>query len=117
MKESYFQTKIVKRLEAKKAIVLKYNASALSKTGVSDLIVCLDGLYFAIEVKKSEKDAPTELQKHFIKKINQSGGVACVLRPEKFTKFCFLVDVFLLDKRQERVNEFRKTIIEKIGIE
>ena len=44
--------------------------------GVSDMIICISGIFLAIELKVPGKE-PSQLQADFIKKIISKGGIAC----------------------------------------
>lgn len=52
--------------------------------GIPDLIICLRGLFIAIELKKDEKSKPTELQKHILGLIEKAQGLAFVATPENW---------------------------------
>lgn len=56
------------------------------KSGIPDLIACVNGVFIGIEVKASNGRA-SELQKLNVRRINQSGGVGVVLYPEGFEQF------------------------------
>lgn len=58
------------------------------KSGVPDIVGCLDGRFIAIECKANEGN-PTALQERELERINDAGGVAIVVRD---------TDVDLLDK-------------------
>lgn len=59
--------------------VFKYHGTNFTSRGVPDLICCYQGKFIAIELK-SGKDKLTELQKHNLDLIQQSGGVAFTAR-------------------------------------
>lgn len=56
------------------------------KSGIPDIVCCVNGFMVAIEVKASNGRA-SELQKLNTKRINQSGGIAVILYPEGFDIF------------------------------
>lgn len=56
------------------------------KSGIPDILACVNGLFMAIEVKASN-GTPSELQKLNISRINKSGGVGVFLYPEGFETF------------------------------
>lgn len=85
-RESTFQTKIIKYLESQGAYVLKYNASGISKTGVPDLIACVNGVFVAIEVK-APNGVVSKLQEYNLKQIHNAGGVGLILYPKGFDEF------------------------------
>lgn len=56
------------------------------KSGIPDILCCVNGITIAVEVKASN-GRPSELQKLNVKRINKSGGVALFLYPEGFEQF------------------------------
>lgn len=56
-----------------------------SKSGIPDIIACVNGHFVAIEVKGPSGHA-SELQKRNIKLIKDSKGYACVVYPKDFEK-------------------------------
>lgn len=60
------------------------------KSGIPDILCCVNGIMIAIEVKASN-GRPSELQKLNVKRINKSGGIALFLYPEGFEQFKNLI--------------------------
>nr|DAY93562.1 MAG TPA: Nuclease [Caudoviricetes sp.] len=56
------------------------------KSGIPDLICCVNGVTVAVEIKASN-GRPSELQKLNVSRINHSGGVGVFLYPEGFEQF------------------------------
>ena len=56
------------------------------KSGIPDILACVNGVMVAVEVKASN-GRPSELQKLNISRINQSGGIGVILYPEGFEQF------------------------------
>ena len=56
------------------------------KSGIPDILCCVNGFMVAVEVKASNGRA-SELQKLNVRRINKSGGVALFLYPEGFEEF------------------------------
>ena len=56
-----------------------------SKSGIPDIIACVDGHFVAIEVKGPSGHA-SELQKRNVRLIQESKGYACVVYPKDFEK-------------------------------
>lgn len=56
------------------------------KSGIPDLLACVNGIMVAIEIKGS-RGTPSELQKLNISRINKSGGIGLFLYPEGFEQF------------------------------
>jgi len=75
--EKEIQKEIIDYLEDKGMYVIKIVRA--NKSGVSDLAVCYDGKFIAIEVKaEGKKQNTTHLQKHHQYLVTQSGGKAFV---------------------------------------
>ena len=74
MNEQGVQSKIIKKLEARGAYVVKIIQA--NKAGVSDILACYEGKFYAIEVKRPIKPSPvSKLQKYHLEKVRQAGGV------------------------------------------
>lgn len=56
------------------------------KSGIPDILCCVNGVTVAVEVKASNGRA-SELQKLNISRINKSGGIGVILYPEGFEHF------------------------------
>lgn len=92
--EKRFEQKIRKYLDSLGAWSVKYHGNAMSANGTPDLLVCLNGVFMAIEVKATH-GRPSELQKYKINQINDAGGVAMVLWPEGFDTFRMICEEVL----------------------
>lgn len=79
--ETIFKEKFRKKLELIPASWW-VKVSLPSILGIPDLIGCINGKFIAIELKKSEKEAPSEIQKYHLKVISDCGGYACVAYPK-----------------------------------
>lgn len=88
--EKTFENKIKSYLQTRGAWFIKYWAgAAFTKSGVPDILACVNGYFVGIEVK-AQNGRPSELQLHNIRAIKDAGGFAFVLYPsayEQFTKF------------------------------
>lgn len=60
------------------------------KSGIPDILCCVNGIMIAVEIKASN-GRPSELQKLNVKRINKSGGIALFLYPEGFEQFKNLI--------------------------
>ncbi len=56
------------------------------KSGIPDLIICVNGIFISCEVK-GDDGRPSELQKKNTAAINQSNGIGVVLYPDGFEQF------------------------------
>ena len=77
MSEAQIQNKIIKYLNGIGAYTVK--TISTNRSGTPDVICCLEGKFIALEVK-TQKGRVSELQKHHIEQINNSGGLAAVVR-------------------------------------
>lgn len=85
--EKNFENKVKEYLEESGAWHIKYWGGAkYTKSGIPDILVCLNGCFLAIETK-APTGKPTPLQLHSIKKIREAGGIAIVLYPEQWDMF------------------------------
>ena len=76
--EQVIQKKIITMLEK------EYNAYVVkvvnaTRGGVPDLLVCIEGTFLAIEVKRPEsKNNVSKLQEYNLQKVESCGGIAMV---------------------------------------
>lgn len=56
----------------------------LSKRGILDVIMCVNGLFVAIELKKDMKENPDSLQRWNMQKIGAAGGISILAYPENW---------------------------------
>lgn len=63
----------------------KYWAGPYSKSGIPDIIACVNGHFVGIEVKAPNGHA-SELQKRNIKLIHDAKGYASIVYPKDFEK-------------------------------
>lgn len=56
------------------------------KSGIPDLVCCVNGIAMAVEVK-AERGKKSELQKLNVSRINRSGGIGVFLYPSGFEQF------------------------------
>ena len=84
--EKQFENEIKKYLESlPNTYYFKYWAGPYSKSGIPDIIACVNGMFVAIEVK-AENGHPSELQKRNIRLIQESNGYACIVYPKDFER-------------------------------
>lgn len=73
--EGYEKDDICKYLDSIGAWYFKPMMSGFGKSGVPDIIVCLNGKFFSIEVKREGKN-PTPVQTRRMEEIIKAGGIA-----------------------------------------
>lgn len=78
--ETLLTEKIMKYLKSEGAWVVKYPGSAFGTTGTPDILGCLRGRFFAVEVKLPypSKHPVSKAQAYHIRKIREAGGIAGV---------------------------------------
>lgn len=100
--EKTFENKIKKFIDKQGGYEVKFFANAFTKTGVPDVLACVNGKFIGIEVKASN-GKPSALQIHNLKEIDSAGGYAILLYPENYSTFkdmvCFLEEGEEFDAR------------------
>lgn len=89
--EKLFETKIKNYLKEQGAYFVKYFANRNTRSGVPDVLCCLNGFFLAIEVKAAN-GKPSYLQKEHCDQINRACGCAVILYPDQFDEFKGLVE-------------------------
>ena len=80
--ESWYQANIMKEIKKRAAaehmqiVIWKAAQGPYSRRGVSDIIALIGGVMLAIEVKRPLFGEPSDLQRAFVRDVNQCGGVA-----------------------------------------
>ena len=96
--EKVFENKIKKYLKDHGAYFLKYWAGAqFTKSGVPDILVCVNGYFVGIEVK-AQNGKPSELQLYNIRQIRKAGGFAYVVYPSGWERLKDVLDGLLIEK-------------------
>ena len=65
---------------------LKVWGGGYQKSGIPDLIICMNGFFMSVELKAPNGHA-SELQKMNTARINQSNGIGIILFPDGFEQF------------------------------
>lgn len=78
--EKYIENQIKKWLDEHNHWYFKVHGGAFQKSGVPDIIACINGRFVAIEVKRAKGGILSKLQEIQIKKIQDSQGIAGVAR-------------------------------------
>ena len=90
--EKNFENKIKKYLESRGCWLVKYFANRMTKSGVPDILACVNGRFVGIEVKATNGH-PSDLQLWNRDKIREAGGFAIIIYPEQFEDFKVLIDL------------------------
>lgn len=88
--EKNFENKIKKFLKDNNCWYVKFFANRMTKSGIPDILACVNGHFVAIEVK-AQNGKPSDLQLYNVKKIREAGGVAIILYPDGFDEFKKLI--------------------------
>lgn len=88
--EKNFENKIKKFLKDNNCWYVKFFANRMTKSGVPDILACVNGYFVGIEVK-AKNGMPSELQYWNRNKIRESGGISIILYPEQFEEFKTLI--------------------------
>jgi hypothetical protein len=65
---------------------LKVWGGGMQKSGIPDLLLCVNGLFLAVELK-GDTGTLSELQRMNTARINQSNGIGIILYPNGFEDF------------------------------
>ena len=91
--EKSFEIKVKKYLQSfgKQIWHFKVWGGGYQRSGIPDLIACVNGIFVAIELK-SDSGKASELQKYNIKLINKSNGLGIILYPTGFESFKKIIE-------------------------
>lgn len=107
--EKKFENKIKRYLKDHNCWYVKYFANRMTKSGVPDILACINGYFVAIEVKASEGH-PSDLQIWNRDQIRKSGGIAIILYPEQWEDFRLLIaDLINRPNQIETIKAEQKT--------
>lgn len=105
--EKNFETKVKKYIESVGGWQVKFFANRMTKTGIPDILACIDGHFVAVEVK-AQNGTPSDLQLYHCAKIRKSGGFAFILYPSGFTKFKSFVEGLKIEKYNKEMEMILK---------
>lgn len=89
--EKTFENKVKKFLDAEGCYYVKYwGGGYFTRSGVPDLLVCVNGHFLGIELK-AQTGKPSRLQLLNIEQIKKAGGRAIKLYPDDFEMFKNLI--------------------------
>ena len=84
--EKNFENKVKAYLRTRNAYFVKFFANAFTRSGVPDILACVNGYFVGIEVK-AQNGKPSDLQLHNVRQIRAAGGFAFVLYPSAYEHF------------------------------
>ena len=79
LSETRLKNKVVQFIRKNYPDAWVYKASDRFTSGIPDLIICKEGLFYAIELKVGSNKA-TPIQGYVMRQIRVAGGRACVCR-------------------------------------
>ena len=82
MAEKDFQRQILKELKKRHNDDFIYKTSDRYVSGIPDILMCINGIFVALELKW-QAGTTKKLQLYNLRKIQKSGGYACILRKSK----------------------------------
>lgn len=106
--EKTFENKIKRMLKENGAYFVKFFANSYTKSGVPDILACVNGYFVGIEVK-AENGHPSELQLYNVQKIRESGGFAFIIYPSGYDD----LTKFIEDLRHETFDREMPVILKK----
>lgn len=77
--ERALQNKVLRFLESLENCYV-FKVVQANRAGVPDVIACLNGKFFAFELKRDCKEKTTKIQNFHLSKIKKAGGKAFVIR-------------------------------------
>lgn len=86
MRESEFQTKVIRYLRSLGAYVLNVPGGSQIPKGTPDLLVCYKGRFIALELK-TDTGTVMPLQEDTLETIRRADGYTRVLRPKDWEHF------------------------------
>ncbi len=89
--EKNFENKIKQHLKNEGCWYVKYFANRMTRTGVPDILACVNGYFVAIEVK-ADKGKPSELQLWNREQIRKANGIAIVAYPNQWEELKLLIE-------------------------
>jgi len=97
MTETQFKQKVKIFLKKHNIYNIPYYPGEFGKPGIPDTLMIIKGLFVGIEFK-TDTGKVSELQKIQIKRINDNGGLAFILRPKNYE--IFKENILILNNNQ-----------------
>ena len=86
MREGKFQTKVLEMLKRFEPHVAFFKVVKGNSNGLPDIVGSVGGVFIAVELKVEGKK-PAPLQRYWLNKITESGGLACSITPKDLPEF------------------------------
>lgn len=102
--EKNFEKRIRTFLQSCGCYEVKYFANQFTKSGIPDVLACVNGRFVGIEVK-ANNGRPSPLQFYNLNLIDEAGGYAVLLYPNDFNAFKNLINCIKAgDEENVRIN-------------
>lgn len=88
--ETLFKVKVMDHLK-KMENVWFVKIQQMSICGTPDLLICVRGVFVALELKKDDKEKPTKLQQYNLDEIERCGGIAMVASPQNWNYIYYVL--------------------------
>ena len=96
--EKLFENKIKQWLHDHECYHIKYwGGGQFTKSGVPDILACVNGYFIGIEVK-GPRGRANALQKYNLKKIRESGGLCYIVYPSGWESLREILEGLLYDR-------------------
>lgn len=79
-----------------------FKASERTLAGIPDFVLCVNGMFVALELKRDSKAKATRLQEFTLENINKAGGLGVVVRPENFEKVMRVIEILAKGETYDR---------------
>ena len=90
--EKNFEKRLKNYIEKNNGWYVKFFANAYTKSGIPDLLCCINGRFLGIEVKQ-ESGKPSQLQEFHLQEINKINGVGILVYPSGFDEIKKIIDM------------------------
>lgn len=99
--ETVFKERVLKRLN-KIRTAFPEKIQQVGKIGTPDILMCMSGLFVAIETK-TDRGRLSAIQEYKLSKVTKCGGIAIVMTPKNFEKYCeILEELAVINQSPER---------------
>lgn len=92
--EKNFENKIKKYLDEQGCWYVKYFANRMTKSGIPDILACVNGYFVGIEIK-AQNGKPSELQIYHRDMIRGAYGYGIILYPNQWEDFKDFIEMLM----------------------
>jgi len=84
--ETHFKEKVAADLKKLGPLIWFEKIQQFGKVGTPDFLLCVNGYFVALELKKDAKEDPKPLQTHKLNRIKKARGRAFVAHPDNWNE-------------------------------